>query len=168
MFKIKKRCIKDVLVFLDVDGVLNTTNSRISKYEVREENVNALGMLKDMLNNKGYVVKILLSSTWRLGYDKDYERCSPQVQNLITKLASVGVTIYDKTPIYKDKTRDVEITRYIKGYELKYDNFTYVILDDDTSVFNKDALRDMNFYKVSEKTGLVASDVNGIVKMLKS
>ena len=46
MFKIKKRCIKDVLVFLDVDGVLNTTNSRISKYEVREENVNALGMLK--------------------------------------------------------------------------------------------------------------------------
>lgn len=168
MFKIKKRCIKDVLVFLDVDGVLNTTNSRITKYEVREENVNALGMLKDMLNNKGYVVKILLSSTWRLGYDKDYERCSPQVQNLITKLASVGVTIYDKTPIYKDKTRDVEITRYIKGYELKYDNFTYVILDDDTSVFNKDALRDMNFYKVSEKTGLVASDVNGIVKMLKS
>lgn len=167
MFKIKKRCIKDVLVFLDVDGVLNTTNSRISKYEVREENVNALGMLKDMLNNKGYVVKILLSSTWRLGYDKDYERCSPQVQNLITKLASVGVTIYDKTPIYKDKTRDVEITRYIKGYELKYDNFTYVILDDDTSVFDKGALEDMNFYKVDEHTGLLQKDVNKIVKMLK-
>lgn len=167
MFKIKKQCTKDVLIFLDVDGVLNTTNSRISKYEVREENVNALGMLKDMLNNKGYVVKILLSSTWRLGYDKDYERCSPQVQNLITKLASVGVTIYDKTPIYKNKTRDVEIARYIKGYELKHDDFAYIVLDDYTSIFNKDALRDMNFYKVSEKTGLVASDVNGIVKMLR-
>ena len=167
MFKIKKQCTKDVLVFLDVDGVLNTTNSRISKYEVREENVNALGMLKDMLNNKGYVVKILLSSTWRLGYDKDYERCSPQVQTLITKLASVGVTIYDKTPIYKNKTRDVEIARFIKGYELKHDDFAYIVLDDYTSIFNKDALRDMNFYKVSEKTGLVASDVNGIVKMLR-
>lgn len=115
MFKIKRQCIKDVLVFLDVDGVLNTTNSRISKYEVREENVNALGMLRDMLNKKGYVVKIVLSSTWRLGYDKDYEQCSHQVQNLITKLESVDITIYDKTPIYKDKTRDVEIARYIKG-----------------------------------------------------
>ena len=167
MFKIKKRCIKDVLVFLDVDGVLNTTNSRISKYEVREENVNALGMLRDMLNKKGYVVKIVLSSTWRLGYDKDYEQCSHQVQNLITKLESVDITIYDKTPIYKDKTRDVEIARYIKGYELKHDDFTYVILDDDTSVFDKGALEDMNFYKVSEHTGLLQKDVDKIVKMFR-
>ncbi len=163
----RKYTNKDVLIFLDVDGVLNTTNSRFTKYEVKESNVEALGMLVDMLNKKGYIVKVVLSSTWRLGYDKDYKQCSPQVQNLITKLASVSITIYDKTPIYKDKTRDVEIARFIKGYELKHDNFAYVILDDDTSVFNKDALRDMNFYKVSEKTGLVASDVNGIVKMLR-
>ena len=164
----KEHTNKDVLIFLDVDGVLNTTNSRFTKYEVKESNVEALSMLVDMLSKEGYIVKVVLSSTWRLGYDKDYEQCSPQVQNLITKLASVGVTIYDKTPIYKDKTRDVEIARYIKGYELKHDNFAYVVLDDDTSIFNKDDLRDMNFYKVSEKTGLVARDVNGIVKMLRS
>ena len=33
---------KDILIFLDVDGVLNTTNSRVSLYEVKEDNVNAL------------------------------------------------------------------------------------------------------------------------------
>ena len=164
----RKYTNKNILIFLDVDGVLNTTNSRFTKYEVKESIVESLGMLVDMLNKKGYIVKVVLSSTWRLGYDKDYEQCSPQVQNLITKLASVDITIYDKTPIYTDKTRDVEIARYIKEYELKHNDFAYVILDDDTSIFNKDALRDMSFYKVNEKTGLVASDVNGIVKMLKS
>ena len=167
MFKIKNHTNKDVLIFLDVDGVLNTTNSRFTKYEVKDSNVEALDMLVDMLITKGYIVKVVLSSTWRLGYDKDYKQCSPQVQNLRTKLASVGITIYDKTPIYKDKTRDVEITRYIKGYELKYDNFTYVILDDDTSVFDKGALEDMIFYKVDEHTGLLQKDVNKIVKKLK-
>ena len=166
MFKIKKQCIKAVLIFLDVDGVLNTTNSRISKYEVCDENVNALVMLRDTLNKKGYIVKLVLSSTWRLGYDKDYEQCSPQVQNLITKLGRVSVTIHDKIPIYKNKTRDVEIARYIKEYELKHDDFTYVILDDDTSVFNEGALEEMNFYKVNEHTGLLQKDVNKIVKML--
>lgn len=34
-------------------------------------------------------------------------------------------------------------------------------------IFNKDALSDMNFYKVSEKTGLTPNDVNSIVKMLR-
>ena len=159
----RKYTNKNILIFIDVDGVLNTTNSRFTKYEVKESNVEALGMLI----KKGYIVKVVLSSTWRLGYDKDYKQCSPQVQNLRTKLASVGITIYDKTPIYKDKTRDVEITRYIKGYELKYDNFTYVILDDDTSVFDKGALEDMIFYKVDEHTGLLQKDVNKIVKKLK-
>ena len=94
----KKDTNKKVLIFLDVDGVLNTTNSRFTKYEVKERNVEALGMLVDMLDKKGYIVKVVLSSTWRLGYDKDYEQCSPQMQNLITKLASVDITIYDKTP----------------------------------------------------------------------
>ena len=167
MFKIKNHTNKDVLIFLDVDGVLNTTNSRFTKYEVKDSNVEALDMLVDMLITKGYIVKVVLSSTWRLGYDKDYEQCSPQVQNLITKLGSVGITIYDKTPIYKEHTRDVEINHYIRRYELKNKDFTYIILDDDTSVFNETTLKNMNFYKVNERTGLIISDVAKITKMIK-
>jgi len=165
MFNRKKFNNKDILVFLDVDGVLNTTNSRISKYEVRDENVNALGMLKTALENKGYVVKIVLSSTWRLGYVAAYEECSPQIQKLITKISEAGISIYDKTPVYKETTRDVEIARYIKGYELKNEEFTYIILDDDISVFDEKALKKMNFYKVDEHTGLVSKDIKKLVKL---
>lgn len=50
-FKERFLCLKqnqkNILIFLDIDGVLNTTNSHISKYEIHEENVNALKKLKN-------------------------------------------------------------------------------------------------------------------------
>ena len=158
---------KEFLIFIDVDGVLNTTNSHITKYEIQDENVRALGMLKDTLEKCRYEVKVVLSSTWRLGYDEDYEQCSKQVQRLITKLKEVGIVINGKTIVYKDKSRDVEISRYIRGYQLKDIEFEYIILDDDESIFSKEALQAMTFYKVNERTGLTMQDVEKIAKMHK-
>ena len=152
-----------VLIFLDVDGVLNTTAARYTKYELRDVNISALRLLQDKLEKRGNVVKV----TWRFGYEFDYERCSKQVQSLICKLGQAGITIYDKTPIYKDKTRDVEIKRYIRGYQLKNEHTEYIILDDDASVFDRNALKEMNFYKVNESTGLTTKDTDIIVKMLR-
>lgn len=166
MFK-RRESSKDLLIFLDVDGVLNTTAARFTKYEVRDDNVKALKMLVDKLCKQGYVAKIILSSTWRLGYEKEPERCSPQIQKLASKLAQVGLAIYDKTPVYKDQSRNKEIQRYIREYELKEVDFTYIILDDDTTIFSREALQTLTFYKVNERTGLTEQDVNKIVKMIK-
>lgn len=165
MWKRKLCKVKDLLIFLDVDGVLNTTNSRITKYEIREENVKALGMLKDKLQRRGFAVKVVLSSTWRLGFDSDIEKCSKQIQRLVSMLGKVNIAIHDRTPVYKDQTRDVEIRRYIRGYQLKNEDFEYIILDDDASIFNEEALKGMYFYKVSEHTGLTAKDAEKIAKM---
>ena len=176
---LKKRSgIVDLLIFFDVDGVLNTTNSRITKYEIKNDNVVAFGLLKDKLEKRGYSVKVVLSSTWRLGYESDFDRCSKQVQELIIKLKKVGLAIYDKTPYYKEQTRDVEIKRYIKGYIKTYEyidtenmildaDVEYIVLDDDTSIFNEIALKKMNFYKVSERTGLTVKDAEKIAKMFR-
>lgn len=162
----KKRVTKkDFLIFLDIDGVLNTSNSFNTKYEIREENVMLLGQLVDRLSGHGYLPKIVLTSTWRLGFDRDYEKCSPQIQRLISKLAVHNLQIFDKTPIYKGKTRDMEIARYIKGYQLEKADFDYIILDDDDSVFDKDALKKLTFYNVNQNTGLSKPDIDKIVKM---
>lgn len=166
MWKRKLSQSKDLLIFLDIDGVLNTTNSRITRYELRDENIRALKVLTDKLYKRGYIVKIVLSSTWRLGYDSEYERCSKQIQKLVTMLAKVDIEISGITPVYKDQPRDVEIKRYIRGYQLKNEDFVYIIMDDDTSIFDKKSLEEMNFYKVNERTGLTAKDVDKIVKML--
>lgn len=46
-------------------------------------------------------------------------------------------------------------------------DFMYVILDDDKSVFNENELKDMNYYKVNQHTGLTVSDVSEILETLK-
>ena len=157
---------KDILIFLDVDGVLNTTNSRVSLYEVKEANVNAFKNLVEKLEKKGYIAKIILSSTWRIGYEKELDRCLPQIKRLIMELEQAGFSIYDKTPFYNQQTRDVEIQRYILGYRLKKEDFAYIILDDDISVFDKEALKKMCFYRVNEKFGLTMTDVAKIMKLV--
>lgn len=167
MWKRKTVIVKDLLIFLDVDGVLNTTNSRITKYEIRTENIKALGVLKDRLKKQGFSVKIVLSSTWRIGYDADFDKCSKQIKHLISKLVDFDMKIYDKTPVYKEQSRDVEIRRYIRGYQLKNEKFSYIILDDDSSVFDKETLKTMTFYKVNEHTGLTLTDVEKIAKIFK-
>ncbi len=167
MWKRKRDNNKDILIFLDIDGVLNTTHSLDTRYEVCGENVKVLNLLKDKLVKRGYNVKIVLTSTWRLEYDSNVERCSPQIKRLILKLAKYDITIEDKTPLYKEKTRDVEIRRYLREYELKTPNFTYLILDDDVSVFNEKELETMIFYQVNPKTGLTRRDIDKIMNRLK-
>lgn len=157
---------KDILIFLDVDGVLNTTNSRVSLYEVKEDNVKALKILVEKLEKKGYIAKLILSSTWRIGYEKELDRCLPQIKRLVMELEEKGLSIYDKTPVFNEQTRDVEIQRYIRGYRLKKEDFLYLILDDDVSVFDKEALKKLCFYRVNEKIGLTMTDVAKIMKLV--
>lgn len=156
----------DILIFLDVDGVLNTTNSRNTKFEILDKNVAVLGKLNDALAGKGYLCKIILTSTWRLGYDADYDKCSEQVQRLRRKLETVGIKIEGKIPVYKEKTRDVEILRYIREYQLKNTEFSHIVLDDDVSIFDKDRVQKLNLYKVNQHTGLIEKDVKEIIKRL--
>lgn len=163
----RKRCNnRDILIFLDIDGVLNTTNSFNTRYEICAENVKALKLLIVKLQKYGDAVKIVLTSTWRLGYDSNIEKCSPQIRKLLSKLALDEITIWDKTPIYKEKTRDVEIRRYLREYELKNSEFTYVILDDDISIFDEKELKVMKFYKVNQHTGLTVKDIDKVVKII--
>ena len=78
----------------------------------------------------------------------------------------VGISIVGKTPVYKEKTRDMEIMRFIREYQLKEADFTYIILDDDISIFDKNVLKEMNYYKVNQNTGLTVKDVERILKMV--
>ena len=164
MFK-NKKC-KNILIFLDIDGVLNTSSSFNTKYELHSNNLDVLADLISSGKKQCLIGKIVLTSTWRLGYDVDYSKCSPQVQNLIDKLSERGISVLGKTPLYQDKTRDAEISRYIREYALSNNDFTYVTLDDDMSIYDSSKLQDINFYKVNQKTGLVKSDIKSILSIV--
>lgn len=128
---------KELLVFLDIDGVLNTSNSFNTKYELHRSNMDVLADLISSGRKMGLEAKVVLTSTWRLGYEADYDKCSPQVKGLIDKLSERGIFIIGKTPLYKGKTRDLEILRYIRGTQYSLATLHHYITNEESEEFEK-------------------------------
>jgi len=130
------------IIFLDIDGVLNSQNTFIDNYEYRKffvRNMNGstddeishimldidldkLFILRDICNLTG--AKVVVSSSWR---------CSRYYLLIEQRLTSLGIPIVGTTP-YIDSNRGEEIRKYLE--ENKVDDF--VILDDEIfSDFNE-------------------------------
>lgn len=62
-----------MIVFLDIDGVLNQL----------QIDVNCVANLAVLVHRLD--AKIVLSSTWRFGYTHNFNYCTPQIQHLICK-----------------------------------------------------------------------------------
>ena len=122
---------KHFYIFLDVDGVLNNAtyfykcfNKHKNKGIMSCENfpfdpkcLNNLMILKQKLNNNGYKVHIILSSTWRM------DKISIAIVN--SRLAEYGMKVEDKTKIFTgDRTEE------IKDYINKHFCVNYLVLDD--------------------------------------
>lgn len=163
----RHQCQRNFLIFLDIDGVLNTASSFNTKYELYDTNIKALKNLVEQLGKYNFSSQIILISTWRLGFDSAFEKCSPQIQKLITRLKEVDLAISGKTVVYKGKTREVEILRYIREYQLKEQEFSYIILDDDVAEYDSKELQKMNFYKVNQSVGLTSTDVEKILRRIE-
>lgn len=150
------------ILFLDVDGVLNTINSKgrlICKngdlFELNLNN-NRIKLLKKIIENTN--CKIVLTSTWRM----KYIACN----KLEKKLKYKNIEIYDRTPILGEKSmRGDEIKLWINQYKQKYDIFDmkYAIVDDD-EIFLEEQLD--FFVKTDPLKGLTNENVENIIKIL--
>ena len=132
------------IIFLDIDGVLN----QLQPYKIDKTCVVALKQLIKSLS-----AKVVLSSSWRLGYSSIYDKCTPQIKMLLDyfpKGTIIGVT-------KQLSSRDEEIRDYIDKYNVD----SYIILDDDKSEFKEDI---DGLYIVNHKTGLIDKDVRKILK----
>ena len=109
------------IIFLDVDGVLNSqnTNARTPNGYVGIQD-KLVRQLKKIVNATG--AKVVLSSDWRL-----MGRNEPDYKYLVNKLYYKGhIKIFSKTPDYKWQWRGREIGGWLEDHEV--DN--YVVLDD--------------------------------------
>ena len=115
------------VIFLDIDGVLNTESYREDpKVDYFEEPISEAHMSWLEHFVKETDAEIVLSSTWREYWDcgdTQSDRFGEYINNLFEKY---GLKIFDKTPMLKD--RDAEISEWIKNHYDKVEN--YVILDD--------------------------------------
>lgn len=123
---------KLIYIFLDVDGVLNNQQYIEYCYENNGHKpmymsnvpfdpkcVNNLMYLINYIQSKGYITRIILTSTWRL-HKTDLEIVE-------SRLCEYGLTIYDKTP-HINSERGKEIQEYLDTSNICC---YYLIIDDD-------------------------------------
>ena len=167
------------VIFLDVDGVLNSDRTLYEDISLEDD---LILNLKEIVNKTK--AKIILSSSWRL-----YTEAIAKLMDKLDKfgLAISGMTCdgvdldwlekyeFDATKKYLDTKFDYDENKQIKithdrGAEIfkwlhDHDDCTYVILDDEIEdikpYFNESAI-----VKTSYKTGLTKEDVKKAIQIL--
>lgn len=143
------------VVFLDIDGVLNThkTNAlfgaTVCVHADAAQKLDPLGVkFFNMLHEMG--ITIVLSSTWRLGRD------------LETMKLKTGIPIFDKTCSwpFKDSIRGDEIKIWLDAHpEVTH----YVIVDDDSDMLEE---QKPNFVKTAHEEGVTYANMCKICEIL--
>lgn len=120
------------VIFLDVDGVLNSigwmkknNGKKRGNCEINPENVK---MLKEIVDKTG--AKIVLSSTWRNVDETDGEPRHPMYDYLVGELRKFRIEIFSRTPLINNN-RPKEIKVWLD--ETSFNVETFVIIDDDFS-----------------------------------
>jgi hypothetical protein len=150
------------VIFLDVDGVLNSYDWRLKNKDKREDvrclDENAIKCLGEIVETTN--AKIVLSSSWRTKTEDDY------YMNLLKrKLKKFGMSIMDITPMSrKNKPRGWEIRDWLKANKKLFNVTNFAIIDDDWGDITGHVKTLLPFFvKTSFKDGLKEKHID-IVK----
>lgn len=157
------------VIFLDVDGVLNSEEDLIvyrKKNNIegcifyQEVEDRPLQLLKEIVDHTD--AKIVVTSSWRIGCKrKDGQIVGrKQYTKLTNRLKEYGMDIYDITPLLRNLDRGDEIREWLSNNSV--DNF--IILDDDTDMC--EFLHTDHFIKTTYKYGLTEELKDKAIKNL--
>lgn len=139
------------IIFLDVDGVLNSVQDG---YSIRLRTDSHLKLLQHIVKETG--AKIVLSSSWRIGF-------TPASKNLLARFKEYGLELFDCTPELSGTCRGDEIRKWLSDTE--YDVERFAILDDEA---NMGEFTEMNLVQTDTNVGLQITDAVRCIKMLNS
>lgn len=139
------------VIFLDVDGVLNSSQDGNS---IRLRTDSHLELLEHIVRETG--AKVVLSSSWRIGPAK-------ALNNLHKRLEEYGLEIMDSTPDLGSLCRGDEIRQWLKNNGEYVEKF--VILDDED---NMAEFTETNLVQTDSKIGLQAEDSIKCIKSMNS
>lgn len=186
--------MKQKIIFLDVDGVLNGYNfwsllgwniSRLLHVQnwYRKHTRKPFTIHKEKMRRLSKIVvatdsKVVMSSSWRSGFWNIPYKEKTKDQKLLTDLLNkYNIEVIDITPTSSDGRRDKEILSWISKHENEIDNF--VILDDER--FDLECFVDTHLVQTSlvprgkiimgywyENTGLKRKHVKRAIRVLNN
>ena len=158
------------VIFLDIDGVLNCSTSKSFCHDdlcgiihgIDSDKVKRLAKIVEATN-----AKIVLSSDWRVGWEKYYTTRKPShAKYLDNHLKKKGnITLLDKTPLsHSGYWRGEEILAYLRSHP---DITNYVILDD--TFFEDFSIKEIEEHLVLTDyiVGLSDADVDRAINILR-
>jgi hypothetical protein len=128
------------IIFLDIDGVLNSIDSMIALHGCNESKLDpiSVGLLKRLCADTD--AKIVISSTWRRG------RATKDFIDIFAKYNWPDAPVISRTPVL-DTERGFEIQEWLDSHPEVTD---FVILDDDSDMLDSQL---QNFVHVSNING---------------
>ena len=141
----------DYIVFLDIDGVLNTRNSWRIPFSLDDK---CIKNFCAFLNRDEISPKIILTSSWKTGWSSIKDNQTPQIIELQDKLSKYGCSVFSRTKDFGNRQK--EILEYLKNHPVDY----YVIIDDDDSEYEDFELT--GIYIIDAETGFSEKDIKRI------
>ena len=106
------------ILFLDIDGVLNSRRYDRTRDWNKQTDIDEsrLPLLKEIVSQTDAV--IVLSSTWRVHWNRDGALCDEDGKYINDTFARCGLRVYDKTPdLGRQADRKDEINAYLAQAE---------------------------------------------------
>ena len=148
------------VIFLDIDGVINSEDYTIYRYYGKKFDLDEfiderpVTLLNYIIKKTG--AKVVLSSSWRCDVPETLERL---------KKAGFQYDLFDITPYLGSRHRGSEIQVWIDNYEKDHELLeSYVILDDDNDMLPE---QEENFVQCDFMHGLTSKEVYRCLDILK-
>lgn len=129
------------VIFLDIDGVLNSQETFRKKYQLYKKTGKlSLEIDNEMLENLQKVVtetsaKVVLTSCWRnhfINLKNNIVAKTEKGSRLLKLFEDYNINVYDLTP-YKNANRETEILMWLDNYNPE----SFAIIDNDYSYFDE-------------------------------
>jgi len=141
------------VIFLDIDGVLNSVNSMVAFRSASAQNLDSVSVKLLQRLCEVTDAKIVISSTWRMGRDEKY------FIDLFKWYGWKNAPVIGRTPVEYDKCRGEEIQMWLVDVKTKVEK--YLIIDDDSDMLEE---QDPYFLHVP---GVHGFDISHYVRALR-
>ena len=145
------KLMKEYVIFLDIDGVLNTSKSWKTPFILNDE---CIRNFCSFVNRDGVHPKIILTSSWKTGWASIKKNQTPQIIELQEKLSHYNCSVFNRT---KDLgNRQKEIMEYLQTHDVDF----FVIIDDDDLEYINFSLKGV--FLINAETGFSTKDIKRI------